>query len=278
MKHPADDVAVALRCCRFPGEGAAAIADVLYGKLSPSGRTPVSWHRDADYARWAGRVLSRSWERVAVVPWARAAHARQYVPPSFWLTRLSSPAAAAPSSPHCSIPMTNMAMRASGSYPGRTHRYWRGPQPLYPFGHGLSYTTWELSKAAVVKYGAAAAAKVVLKNSGGVASDASVLLFMAFLGADAGAGGAALPRFTLAGSGCGKTATRTDLVQSLVGYRRVAALQPGASKQLAFPLTLAGGTTSSWFAFGEPGKPPCGTYGLRFGQDQPVSAAVVLAS
>eukprot|EP00730_Choanoeca_flexa_P014522 TRINITY_DN6379_c1_g1_i2.p1 TRINITY_DN6379_c1_g1~~TRINITY_DN6379_c1_g1_i2.p1 ORF type:complete len:804 (+),score=166.70 TRINITY_DN6379_c1_g1_i2:121-2412(+) len=40
-------------------------------------------------------------------------------------------------------PMTNYDMSRA---PGRTYRYYTG-QPLYPFGHGLSYTTFELSCA-----------------------------------------------------------------------------------------------------------------------------------
>ncbi|GMH02325.1 hypothetical protein Nepgr_004164 [Nepenthes gracilis] len=37
------------------------------------------------------------------------------------------------------LPMTNMAMRPSKGYPGRTYRFYQGPV-VYPFGHGLSYT------------------------------------------------------------------------------------------------------------------------------------------
>lgn len=41
------------------------------------------------------------------------------------------------------VPMTNMGMRAdpSGGYPGRTYRFYKG-NVVYPFGHGLSYTTF----------------------------------------------------------------------------------------------------------------------------------------
>lgn len=41
--------------------------------------------------------------------------------------------------------MSNMNMRADAAsgYPGRTYRFYTGT-PLYPFGHGLSYTTFTL--------------------------------------------------------------------------------------------------------------------------------------
>ena len=76
----------------FPGEqGAAAIADVLVGDVSPGGRLPVS------YPRSSGQI------------------------PVFYGHKVSG---------------------------GRSH--WRGPyvdlsnEPLYPFGHGLGYSTFEL--------------------------------------------------------------------------------------------------------------------------------------
>ncbi|KAK2965244.1 hypothetical protein RJ640_019999 [Escallonia rubra] len=41
------------------------------------------------------------------------------------------------------VPMTTMGMRSnpSGSYPGRTYRFYKGPV-VYSFGHGLSYTSF----------------------------------------------------------------------------------------------------------------------------------------
>ncbi|KAE8717786.1 Beta-D-xylosidase 4 [Hibiscus syriacus] len=44
------------------------------------------------------------------------------------------------------VPMTNMGMRPSGGYPGRTYRFYKGPV-VFPFGHGLSYTTFRHSLA-----------------------------------------------------------------------------------------------------------------------------------
>ncbi|CAM0907044.1 unnamed protein product [Alopecurus aequalis] len=42
------------------------------------------------------------------------------------------------------IPMTSMALRpvADKGYPGRTYKFYGGPEVLYPFGHGLSYTNF----------------------------------------------------------------------------------------------------------------------------------------
>ncbi|XP_009111875.2 beta-D-xylosidase 1 [Brassica rapa] len=44
------------------------------------------------------------------------------------------------------VPMTLMAMRASGDYPGRTYRFYKG-RVVFPFGFGLSYTTFTHSLA-----------------------------------------------------------------------------------------------------------------------------------
>ena len=69
-------------------QGAGAIADVLFGKVSPSGRLPVTFY----HSNYTQLVKSASMDMAA--------------------------------------------------WPGRTHRYLQEP-PLYPFGHGLSYTTFE---------------------------------------------------------------------------------------------------------------------------------------
>jgi beta-D-xylosidase 4 len=40
-------------------------------------------------------------------------------------------------------PYTNMALRPSGSYPGRTYRWYKNA--VFPFGHGLHYTTFHVA-------------------------------------------------------------------------------------------------------------------------------------
>lgn len=40
-------------------------------------------------------------------------------------------------------PMTNMNLRPSGSYPGRTYRWY--DSAVFPFGHGLHYTNFTVS-------------------------------------------------------------------------------------------------------------------------------------
>jgi hypothetical protein len=60
------------------------------------------------------------------------------------------------------IPMTSMALRPrpDHGYPGRTYKFYDGPEVLYPFGHGLSYTKFryeltDVAKGATVKISAA---------------------------------------------------------------------------------------------------------------------------
>jgi beta-glucosidase len=64
---------------------------------------------------------------------------------------------------------------------GRTYRYFRG-EPLYPFGFGLSYTTFEYSGVAVSKSAAGAKDRidvsVNVKNVGKVAGDEVVQLYV----------------------------------------------------------------------------------------------------
>ncbi|KAL4434180.1 hypothetical protein ABPG75_000621 [Micractinium tetrahymenae] len=230
-----------------PGQhGSVAVADLLLGKASPSGRTPVTWYKES----------------------------------------------------YCKkLPMIDMRMRASAKYPGRTYRYWKGEEPLFPFGYGLSYARWSLSKPAVSLDAGAdelsqpggadasplpvtvATAAITVRHTGGVPADTSVLLFMRYLGpagSAAAKGAAGAPSATVAASGCTAGSARTDLVQRLVGYRRSGQLEVGGTARLSFPLQLGGGSRSSWAGFGDP-APPCGAYALSFGHDDPNSAVVVLA-
>jgi len=92
---------------------------------------------------------------------------------------------------------------------GRTYRYFRG-EPLYPFGHGLSYTSFEYGHLLVSPRRAAAGERIDVSlrvtNTGPVAGDEVVQLYVRdeYIGC---------PR----------------PVKELKGFARVA-LQPGESK------------------------------------------------
>lgn len=74
----------------YPGmEGGTAVADVLYGRVCPSGKLPVTFYSSSDQLG------------------------------DFEDYRME----------------------------GRTYRYIRGFKPLFPFGHGLSYTTFDIGEA-----------------------------------------------------------------------------------------------------------------------------------
>jgi beta-glucosidase len=107
----------------YPGQrGGNAVADVLFGDVSPGGRLPVTFYRS-----------------VAQLP-----------------------------------PFTDYDMK------GRTYRYFEG-DPLYPFGHGLSYTRFEYSDLRVAPDAVAAGEAVTVtarvRNSGEREGDEVVQLY-----------------------------------------------------------------------------------------------------
>jgi beta-glucosidase len=107
----------------YPGqEGGAAIADVLFGDVSPAGRLPVTFYKSA-----------------ADLP-----------------------------------PFTEYDMK------GRTYRYFEG-EPLYAFGHGLSYTRFEYSGMRVDRADAGAkdpiTVSLTVKNTGPRDGDEVVQLY-----------------------------------------------------------------------------------------------------
>jgi beta-glucosidase len=134
----------------YPGEeGGTAVADVLLGDVSPSGRLPVTFYEST-------RAL-----------------------PAF----------------------TDYAMA------GRTYRFLRA-QPVYAFGHGLSYTTFRYADLKVT----ADAAQIDVENTGSRAAATVVQVYASALAAPFPA-----PR------------------RSLVGFARVT-LPPGARQTMTIPL------------------------------------------
>jgi beta-glucosidase len=107
----------------YPGQAAGtAVADVLFGNVSPAGRLPLTFYRSVDQL------------------------------PAF----------------------DEYAMK------GRTYRYFAGA-PLYPFGHGLSYSRFGYAKLTLPKktaVGAPVAVSVEVRNEGAMAADEVVQLYV----------------------------------------------------------------------------------------------------
>jgi beta-glucosidase len=96
----------------------------------------------------------------------------------------------------------------------RTYRYFRGT-PLWPFGYGLSYTSFEYSDLAVpekVTAGSEVTVSVTVTNTGVMAGDEVVQLYLT-----------------------DEKASTTRPIRQLEGFRRVT-LKPGESRRVEFTL------------------------------------------
>jgi beta-glucosidase len=98
---------------------------------------------------------------------------------------------------------------------GRTYRYFCG-EPLFPFGHGLSYTTFEFDKLHIdqpeVKVGGKIAVRADVTNTGDRTGDEVVQLYVRH-----------------------RDATVTRPVKELKGFKRIT-LHPGERKTVTFTL------------------------------------------
>jgi beta-glucosidase len=137
------------------------------------------------------------------------------------------------------------------SMKGRTYRYFQG-KPLYPFGHGLSYTKFTYSGLTVpsnaVSAGSPASVDVTVTNSGKKAGDEVVQLYLSFPDVP----GAPL--------------------RALRGFKRVH-LEPGASQKVQFQLQPRDLSMVT-----EAGQPTIaeGNYSVSVGGGQPNTTAQVL--
>jgi beta-glucosidase len=109
----------------FPGQaGATAIAEVLTGKVNPSGRTPITWPADLkDTPRPTMPILETKWGTPVTLNFDEGAEIGYR-----WYAKT-------------------------------------GRAPLYPFGYGLSYTTFEYSNLQL-RGGDNVTARVTVRNTG----------------------------------------------------------------------------------------------------------------
>ena len=151
----------------YPGtEGGNAVADLLFGEISPGGKLPVSWPRNAGSE------------------------------PLYYNHNLT---------------------HEPEDRPNFTSRYWDiSSKPLYPFGFGLSYTTFKFANLLLSKNDMDVndmnEVSVDVTNTGSVAGDAVAQIYI-----HQQYGSASRP------------------VRQLEGFQRIT-LQPGETKTLKFPL------------------------------------------
>ena len=135
---------------------------------------------------------------------------------------------------------------------GRTYRYFEGT-PLYPFGFGLSYTTFAYSglklPSAPLKAGDPLHAEVVVKNTGAVAGDEVVQLYLTF------------------------PDVKGAPLKAMRGFERVH-LEPGASQTVDFNLR-----PRDLIMVSETGDPivAAGKYGVYVGGGQPNTSAATVS-
>jgi beta-glucosidase len=176
----------------YPGQAAGtAVADVLFGDVSPAGRLPVTFYRSVDQ-----------------LP-----------------------------------PFEDYAMK------GRTYRYFTG-DPLFPFGHGLSYARFSYDRLRVpktTKVGAPVEVSVRVRNEGSMAADEVVQLYVTHPEARAPAPLRALKAFERVSLNPGEHRT----VRFALSPRDLSLVRPDGQRVVEpGPLVVAVGGTQPGFAEG----------------------------
>ena len=130
----------------------------------------------------------------------------------------------------CSVGFLNMSMRPDLSVPstnpGRSYKWYRGSNVLYPFSHGLSYTTFQLKWAddddgampsrVLSELSEEASHDVLVTNTGHRTGDEVVFAFFT--------PPSTVPRATAP-------------IRQLYAFERVADLAPGETRRVSFPVS-----------------------------------------
>ena len=197
-----------------PGqEGANAVADVLTGKVNPSGKLPMTFP-----------VNFMDHPSSANFPYNYNANATRSF---FW----------GPRQPQKDVDYTNYE---EGIWVGYRHFVTRDVAVSYPFGYGLSYTTFAYSKPVVKALADGFQASITVTNTGSVAGKEVVELYVS-----APAGGLDKP------------------ARELKAFGKTKELQPGESQTLtlkvsAYELASFNEAASAWEA-------AAGSYKVQFG-------------
>ena len=210
----------AILCAWLPGEeGGHSIVDVLTGKVNPSGRLPMTF--PLDYFDIAGaedfpyNFVSDKANESVVHPERRGLDPKNL----------------------------NYTDYTEGIYVGYRHFLTRGLDVAYPFGYGLSYTSFAYSEPVVRQKGDRIMASVKVTNTGSVAGKEAVGLYVH--------------------APLGSFADKPE--RELRAFGKTRLLQPGESQvvELSFPvkdLASFNSALSRW----ETAK---GTYTVYFGAD-----------
>ena len=167
----------------YPGEmGAEAIAGILSGAVNPSGRLPVTF--PASEAQLPHPKIQGDPKGAPIGPVGRGGHYGAIFTATY----------------------------GEGAAVGYKWFAERGEQPLFPFGFGLSYTTFDLSGLDATVSGVNVTASVTVRNSGDRAGTAVPQFYVSRLGAR----GASAPL-------------------RLVGWGR-ASLEPGESRRVTISI------------------------------------------
>lgn len=145
------------------------------------------------------------------------------------ITGLASPAGRLPVTVYPSsytnqAPYTNMALRPSGSYPGRTYRWFK--DAVFRFGHGLHYTTFSVS---VPEFPATFAISDLLASCNGAATYLDLCPFPS-VPVTVTNTGSRTSDYVALGFLAGDFGPTPQPIKTLATYKRVFDIQPGQSQ------------------------------------------------
>ncbi len=135
-------------------EAGTSLAAVLVGDQNPSGHLPMTWYASLDQCSVHAPVLKEGKQKVAD-PRRYPGIARTDTVPNIWDIYYDE-----------------------GLYVGYRWIDKQKLQPLFPFGHGLSYTTFEVANAKCQMSGALPTVTVEVKNTGDCAGAQVIQLYV----------------------------------------------------------------------------------------------------